>query len=162
MSKSTRDGFESVKDQIGSCGIWCGSCVVGNGSLQELSGKYREIAEAYDLKDWASQDFDYSEFSKGLESIQNLPLCPGCQRGGGNPDCVMRQCAREKQITGCTDCPSPDTCGHKEALDKMRSAALEAGLFVKTQKTDPEPLIQEWTAKLRPTWPSLILFTDED
>ncbi len=22
MSKSTRDGFESVKDQIGSCGIW--------------------------------------------------------------------------------------------------------------------------------------------
>ncbi len=46
MSKSKRDGFESVKDQIGSCGIWCGSCVVGNGSLQELSGKYREIAEA--------------------------------------------------------------------------------------------------------------------
>lgn len=32
---STTKHFDSVKDQIGRCGIWCGSCVAGNGVLQE-------------------------------------------------------------------------------------------------------------------------------
>lgn len=162
MSASNQHAFEDVKDQIGYCGIWCGSCVAGNGTLQELTRRYKEVTEAYGLKDWAPKDFDYGEFVKGLESIKDMPLCPGCLKGGGNPDCAMRTCAREKQIDDCSDCPAPESCAHKEALDEMRSAALEAGLLVKTKKADPEILIKAWTTKQKTTWPSLILFMDED
>lgn len=31
------EGYRSVERQIGYCGIWCGSCIVGNGALRELS-----------------------------------------------------------------------------------------------------------------------------
>ena len=34
--------LENVKDQIGYCGIWCGSCIVGNGALRELTRKYED------------------------------------------------------------------------------------------------------------------------
>jgi hypothetical protein len=44
----------------------------------------------------------------------------------------------------------------------MRSAALEAGLFVKTARGDAEALIEEWTASLRTSWPSRLLFMDRD
>ncbi len=162
MNTTKIGAFKDIKNQIGYCGIWCGSCVAGNGTLQELTHRYKEVTEAYDLKDWAPKDFDFGEFSKGLESIKDMPLCPGCLKEGGSPECGMRLCAREKQLDDCSDCPAPESCAHKEALDKMRSAALEAGLLVKTEKDDSETLIQEWTTKLKTTWPSLILFMDED
>jgi len=162
MNTSKISAFEDIKQQFGYCGIWCGSCVAGNGTLQELTRRYKEVTEAYDLKDWCPKDFDYGEFSKGLESIRNMPLCPGCLKGGGNPECVMRPCARKKQLDDCSDCPDPGACEHRPALDKMRTAALEAGLLVKTQKGETGALIREWTAKLKTTWPSLILFVDKD
>ena len=154
--------FESIRDQIGYCGIWCGSCVAGNGTLQELTRRYRSTTEAYDLKEWAPKDFDYAEFAKGLASIQEMPHCPGCLKGGGNPECVMRKCAQEKQLTECSACPEFGTCKHREALEKMRAAALGAGLIVKTDTADPGPQIAEWTEQLRDTWPTLLLFMDRD
>ncbi len=36
------EAFDRVKAQIGACGIWCGSCAVGNGSLRELSRRFEE------------------------------------------------------------------------------------------------------------------------
>ena len=69
--------FDNVKDQIGYCGIWCGSCVAGNGALKELTKKYAEIVDRYDLKDWAPKDFDFKEFRKGFSSIESMPVCPG-------------------------------------------------------------------------------------
>ena len=44
------ESFEDVKGQIGCCGIWCGSCVVGNGALRELTRRYEEIVENYGLE----------------------------------------------------------------------------------------------------------------
>ena len=67
--------FENVKDQIGYCGIWCGSCVVGNGTLRELTKRYEEIIKSYGLEHWAPKDFDFKEFMKGLASIETMPLC---------------------------------------------------------------------------------------
>ena len=41
------DALENVKNQIGYCGIWCGSCIVGNGTLRELTDKYKDLTETY-------------------------------------------------------------------------------------------------------------------
>ena len=81
------EAFENVKNQIGFCGIWCGSCIVGNGTLRELTKRYEELIERYDLEAWAPKDFDFQEFKNGLTSIQAMPFCRGCLQEDGRPNC---------------------------------------------------------------------------
>ena len=154
--------FNKVKHQIGYCGIWCGSCVVGNGTLRNLTKRYEEIIKNYGLETWAPKDFDFQEFKKGLASIQTIPLCPGCLKGGGRDNCEMRTCTSDKHLSDCSECDNPDACAHKSILEKMRTGAIRAGLFVKTDKTDRRALIQEWTTQLKNQWPNGILNMDNE
>ena len=156
-----KKAFENVKEQIGSCGIWCGSCVAGNGVLQELAKRYNRVITDYGLEQWAPKDFDFLEFKKGLDSIQTMPLCPGCQKGGGRDGCEIRECVTEKRIRDCSECSHPDNCPHRVLLDKMQKGALEASLMVKTGKTDPSKIISTWSAELRTKWPTNLLFWDD-
>jgi len=149
--------FENVKNQIGFCGIWCGSCVVGNGALRELTKRYEEVIKNYGLEEWAPKDFDFKEFKKGLASIQALPLCRGCLEGDGKPNCEIRTCASNKNITDCSKCDQPTACKNSEMLRKMRTGASSAGLFVKTKNVDRQELIKKWTTELKSKWPCCIL-----
>ena len=155
------ESFEHVKDQIGYCGIWCGSCVVGNGALRELTRRYEEIVEDYGLEGWAPDDLDYKVFSRSLSAIQSMPLCQGCLKGGGNPDCQMRACAVSKGQTDCNDCDRPESCENRERLERMRTGALDAGLMVKTGKREGRVPVEAWTEELKKKWPSSILFEAE-
>lgn len=74
------EAFENVKNQIGFCGIWCGSCVVGNGTLRELTKRYEEIVRKYGLAEWAPKDFSFKEFTKGLVSMQGIPHVPAATK----------------------------------------------------------------------------------
>ncbi len=159
--KHRTEAFENVRDQIGSCGIWCGSCIVGNGTLQELTRRYKELIAAYGLQEWGPKDFDYRELLKGLESIEKAPLCSGCLRGGGRDSCEMRSCAEHKRISGCHTCAAMVDCKHTELLNHMRSGAIKAGLFVKTEDVDRQQLIKNWTAELRIRWPCSVLFAND-
>jgi hypothetical protein len=52
MARSAEpQAFLNVKHQIGFCGIWCGSCVVGNGALRELAGGLEQVTTVYGLAD---------------------------------------------------------------------------------------------------------------
>ena len=153
--------FENVRDQIGSCGIWCGSCIVGNGTLQELARRYKELIAVYGLEEWGPKDFDYKELLKGLGSIQNIPVCAGCLKGGGRDSCEMRSCAEHRKISGCHMCTELVECKHAELLNHMRSGAIKAGLFVNTEDVDRQQLIEKWTVKLRTHWPCSILFAND-
>jgi len=157
----TTKPLEIVKDQIGYCGIWCGSCAVGNGALRELTRRFEETTRVYGLKEWVSKDFDYYEFSKGLTSIQHLSFCPGCMKGGGRERCEIRICASKKGLHNCTACDEQVDCKHSMILEKMRSGALAAGLFVKSDQDDRHQLIEKWMAELVSKWPSCILFMNE-
>ncbi len=150
----------NVKDQIGYCGLWCGSCVVGNGTLRELTRRYKELIKAYGLEAWAPKAFDFREFAEGLSSIQSMPLCPGCLEGGGGDGCKMRLCASSKSIDDCSQCDEQATCEHTEALQRMRSGALDAGMLVKTQDVDRSSLIEDWTTGLKSRWPCCILYVN--
>ncbi|MGD8505554.1 MAG: DUF3795 domain-containing protein [Candidatus Bathyarchaeota archaeon] len=152
--------FENVKNQIGYCGIWCGSCVVGNGTLIELTKRYEKVIKGYGLEEWAPKDFDFKEFSKGLASIQGVPLCQGCQKGDGRTDCGIRACASSKSIIDCSQCDQPEACKNLEILQKMRSGARGAGLMVKTENVDRQELLAKWAAELKGKWPCCVLFLE--
>jgi len=153
--------FENVKNQIGFCGIWCASCVVGNGTLRELTKGYEKIIKSYGLEEWAPKDFDFKQFMKGLASIQAMPLCKGCLKSGGRDNCEMKACASKKKINDCSECDQSTACKNLEILQKMRTGALKAGLLVKTRNVDRQRLMTKWTSELKSKWPCAILFLQE-
>jgi hypothetical protein len=153
--------FENVRDQIGYCGIWCGSCVAGNGALKELTKRYEDIIINYDLEEWAPKSFDFKEFKKGLVSLQAMPQCPGCLKGGGRDNCEMKACTLSKNINDCSECAQPEECKNLEELQKMRTGALKAGLFVKTEDVDQKEFIQKCMNMMKSKWPSCILFLSD-
>lgn len=150
--------YGRVKNQIGYCGIWCGSCVVGNGTLQRLSAEYEDVIKNYDLESWVPKTFNFKEFLKGLEAIKAAPLCAGCRKGGGWEACPMRVCAIQKEITDCAECDDQAACPHSANLNKMRTGSVKAGLFVKIGKGNQKKLAAQWAKKLKARWPSSILF----
>ncbi len=124
----------------------------------ELTKKYEEIIERYGLEEWAPKDFDFKEFMKGLASIQAMPSCLGCLKGDGRPNCEIRACASNKNITDCSECDQPMACKNLETLQKMRTGAHRANILVKTKNVDRHELIEKWTAELKSKWPCCILF----
>jgi len=146
-----------VKNQIGYCGLWCGSCIVGNGTLRELTRRYEGLIKGYGINEWGAKDFDSEEFMKGLLSIQNLPICAGCLRGGGNDECKMRPCASKKKISECSECDNPMACRNSEALEKVRTGALAVGMVAKTRKGSQPRLVERWTADIKDKFPFCVV-----
>jgi hypothetical protein len=141
------EAFENVKGQIGFCGIWCGGCAVANGVLRELGRRYKDVINKYGLKRWAPKDFDFGEFYKGLESIENMPLCAGCLKGGGRDDCEIRSCAKAKGVEDCTQCEQFGNCEHSKFVKHMRLGAANAGLSVISKDDDRKKFIEEQMKK---------------
>ena len=154
----SKESFENVKNQIGYCGIWCGSCVAGNGAIREFSGRFADTVDSFGLKGWAPSTFDFDEFYKGLQALEGMPLCEGCVKGDGAPDCAIRACALDRGVEDCVECGQLNECGNSDRIAKMRTAARNAGLFVKDKSEDREALLERWTEELKSTWPSGILF----
>ncbi len=147
-----RRALENVLDQVGHCGIWCGSCVVGTGALMALADRFRDVVESHGLVDWGVEGFDYPEFLKGLESIGRLPVCPGCLKGGGRGDCEMRRCVSERGVRDCVACGARVECAHREALEHMRTGARNAGLLVADTPEDRDRLPERGESGLAATW----------
>jgi len=152
--------FQNVKNQIGYCGLWCGSCIVGNGTLKELTKNYEHLIQGYGINEWGATNFDSKEFIKALISIQALPICIGCLKGGGNDQCKIRPCASSKKISDCTKCNHEKTCINHEALQKVRTGALSVGMILKTSQdinSDRQQLIKKWTAQIKDKFPNCVL-----
>ena len=156
-----KKAFTNVKNQVGYCGIWCGSCVAGNGLLRDLTARYEKLIRDYGVSQWAPSDFDFDEFMKGLGSLKETWLCPGCLQGGGQDNCAVRACAENKKSEDCIECGEFRACARKEKLETMRSGALKAGLNVKTEKGNSADQIKRWTLDMKDRWPGLLLFLDD-
>jgi hypothetical protein len=130
---------------------------VGNGTLRELTKRYEHLIKGYGVNKWGAKDFDSEEFMKGLASIQNLPVCVGCLKGGGNDECNIRPCASSKGVSDCGECHEHKTCKHSEELQKVRSGALAVGLLLKASKSGQAELIKKWTAEIRDKFPNCVI-----
>jgi hypothetical protein len=109
------EAFNTVKDQAGPCGITCGTCVLGNGTIAETAGKTKGYIAGYGIKEWAplvpgGAEIDWAETEKALEWMTKYAGCQGCEKGGGPPSCAIRPCANEKGIQLCSQCSELDGC----------------------------------------------------
>lgn len=149
--------FENVKNQIGFCGIWCGSCTAGNGTIQEFASRFEKISKKAkgQLEKWVPKEFDFKEFMKGLTCIQAMSLCPGCKKGGGPPTCTIRICALDKGMTDCSQCDQLKECTNFEQLEKSHPK-IKGDLMEIKSKGRPE-LIEKWMGELKSKWPHCIL-----
>ena len=98
-----------VKNQVGPCGITCGSCDLGNGTAAETAKKTIELINSIGIKEWApvtpgGAELDWEATEKTLGWMTKYAYCAGCERGGGPPDCAIRACAKEKGYGLCNEC----------------------------------------------------------
>jgi len=147
--------FEKVKNQIGFCGIWCGSCGAGNGAIQELARRFEEIVKNYQLEKWVPKEFNFKEFMKGLACTQAMSSCLGCQKGGGPPTCKVRICALEKGMADCSQCDQLVECKNFEELEKNYPKIKEELMEIRGK--DRPALIEKWVDELRSRWPHCVL-----
>jgi hypothetical protein len=148
--------FENVKNQIGFCGIWCGSCSGGNGSIIELTRRYEETVKENNLEKWAPKGFDSKEFMKGLALIQTTSSCPGCRKGGGNPSCRIRICALKKNLDDCSQCDGLIACRDFEELERSIPKIKED--LMKIRNMNRKEVIEKWMVELLKKWPHCVLF----
>ena len=94
----------------GYCGLYCGACAILNGQIRDTAKSLRGLLKAYDYAEWAPTlaDFvpavrNWGEFEGVLEWLTTQD-CSGCPAGGGNPECAIRICARERRLAGCWEC----------------------------------------------------------
>lgn len=153
-------GFENVKNQIGFCGIWCGSCTSGNGATQKLAEKFEALAKKSQnqLETWAPKSFNFNEFMKGLTAIHSMPLCPGCRKGGGDPNCKIRICALNKGLTDCSLCDQLLTCKNFEELERSHPKIKECLMGI--NENERAALIEKWVNELKTKWHHCILFCE--
>ena len=139
--------FENVKNQLAPCGLWCGSCSVGNGHARELSRKTWKTLTDYGVKEWGPKGIDYEGLLEGLSALSAMDPCPGCLKGGGNLECPARACAREKGVVECVDCGAQKTCSNAHYLEHMRTGARKVGMKVKDEKGDRSKVLSRWISE---------------
>jgi len=111
---------------IGYCGLYCGACGIYQGRVRNAVENLRKVVNAYgfgrmaaELANWEPAFQHYAEFEEVLDGLVKLfGNCPGCVAGGGNPDCVIRECCRHKAYITCAECKEIDTC---EEIERMRT-----------------------------------------
>ena len=125
----------------GYCGLYCGACAIKNGQIRDMAKALQGMLKAYGYADWAPMVAEfvpatrhYPEFEGVLEWL-TAQDCEGCLTGGGNPQCAIRICAREKGLAGCWECTEV-TCEKLQGIDQgasenrqhIREVGLEAWL----------------------------------
>lgn len=115
------EAYNNVKDQAGPCGITCGTCVLGNGTIAETAEKIKEHITGYGMKEWApmvpgGNDINWIETEKTLDWMSQYATCDGCGKGGGPPDCGIRSCATDNDYQLCSQCKELDDCNKFDFL----------------------------------------------
>jgi hypothetical protein len=115
------DDYAVVKDQVAPCGIRCGDCEMGKGCVAEAAINLKGYLKRYDVPSWAhmlpgGSDVNFKLLDENLVWVSNMMRCSGCLNGGGDPNCPIRLCSREKGLSSCGQCGDLQGCGKFEFL----------------------------------------------
>ena len=107
-----KDEKSDVKpvDLASYCGLYCGACDIYQKRIGNSGKELKEVLDAFGFANWANQVpglEDYETFEKVLTNIMAMfGACPTCYKGGGDPACKIRICAKEKGYKTCAECDS--------------------------------------------------------
>lgn len=115
------EDYAIVKDQVAPCGIRCGDCDLGKGCVAEAAINLTDYLKRYDVPSWAhmlpgGDGVDFKQLDQDLIWVSNMMRCSGCLRGGGNPECPIRLCSKEKGFSSCGQCSDLEGCGKFDFL----------------------------------------------
>lgn len=128
------------RELAGYCGLYCGACGIRQGRIKQAVENLRRVVGAYgfdkaapELAEWEPAFGHYAEFERVLDGfVKLLGYCPGCVAGGGDPNCVVRQCCRQKGYATCAECIEMNTCeklrrvgGSLENLKRIKAAGVD-------------------------------------
>jgi hypothetical protein len=146
--------FENVRDQMGPCGLWCGSCAYGNGTISGTAAALGKLIKDYGIEEWGPSGIDYAGLHKGLSSVSAIRPCQGCLKGGGRTGCEMRACASKSGLAECAACREVGKCEHTAILKHMRNGALKVGMVVKEEVGSRQKFIKGAEAGMRLSYPA--------
>jgi hypothetical protein len=111
-------GRSKLADFIGYCGLYCNACGIRQGKIKNAVEDLRGVIASYgfdkimpELSKYEPSFEHYDEFEEVMNGLVKLfGECPGCLQGGGDPNCKVRACAKEKKFRTCTECNEADNC----------------------------------------------------
>ena len=127
---------EDARNSVGYCGLYCSACGIHQGKIRKAVENLQKVLRTYGVDrialkfvDMESSFKHYEDFEKVLDGLVNLfGDCVGCFAGDGDPNCVIRECCRQRAPATCVDCLELDTC------EKLRAAVLFQQCVVNTLK----------------------------
>lgn len=132
------------------CGLYCGACDIYQKRIGQSGKELKKVLDAYRFNEIATQVpglEDYETFYKVLNTIVTFfGQCPGCLKGGGPPQCNIRNCCKEKGYKTCAECSSVPCEKLKPQLDsypqlgddlqEIKKAGLEKWCQKQQEKVD--------------------------
>ena len=132
---------KDLVDLVGYCGLYCNACGIRQGKIRTAADNLLGVIAAYgfdkmmpELANWEPSFKSYAQFTQVLDGLVKMfGDCPGCLGGGGDPNCKVRQCAKQKHYRTCAQCDQTEIC---ESLAPYRKGhpALVQDLKTITQK----------------------------
>ncbi|MDI6904053.1 MAG: DUF3795 domain-containing protein [Candidatus Bathyarchaeia archaeon] len=139
---------ENPENLLGYCGLYCGACGIYQGRIKQAVENLRKIITAYgfdkftaELAKWEPAFQHYGEFENVMDGfVKMFGECQGCVKGGGDPNCAVRECCKQKAYNTCAECVEMETC---EKLQKYGPKAREGLRKIKTIGID------KWTEEMQ-------------
>ena len=95
----------------GACGIYQGKIKQAVENLRKVIGYYGFDKIASELAKWEPAFQHYTEFENVLDGfVKIFGECPACVGGGGDPNCAIRECSKQKGYAICAECTDIETC----------------------------------------------------
>ncbi|MHA1711713.1 MAG: DUF3795 domain-containing protein [Candidatus Freyarchaeota archaeon] len=142
---------ESPENLVGYCGLYCGACGIYQGRIKQAVENLRKVISAYGfdkmaskLANWEPAFQHYTKFERVLDGLVKLfGSCLGCVAGGGDPNCAIRECCKQKTYTTCAECVEMDTCeklqryvGALRELRKIKAMGIDKWVEEMRKKVD--------------------------
>ncbi len=135
-------------EKTGYCGLYCGDCSFGKGTIPDLARDLRKQLREFRF-DQVAQTIPFKEFRDYPQCYEVLGAlvklrCGGCRTGSRSKFCNVAECARRKGYEGCWECGEFGTC---EKLGFLEAVHGEGHL--KNLKRIASVGVDEWAAGKR-------------
>lgn len=134
------------------CGLYCGDCSFGKGTIPDLARdlrkelretRFEKIAEAIPFKEFEN----YRECYEVLGAMVKL-RCKGCRNGSRSKFCNIAKCAIKNGFEGCWECTEFESCRKMKFLEPVHGDA-----HIKNLRKIRKIGVDEW-AKGKRLWHS--------